>query len=165
VIEPTTQTITTALALARSPLLGFLPGEGQPALVSLDAAPPPEQAIGRIYSLSTDSVFGRMLAEGYLIRAVYTARTSGGLQLVRFYQGAAGEVGAYLRWQAQWLQSAPQTLRIGGRNLPAWQAIDRDSGTAWLLFELDGTLIAVESPTPELLPVLAQLQPIGTAAP
>lgn len=165
VIEPTTQTITTALALARSPLLGFLPGEGQPALVSLDAAPPPEQAIGRIYSLSTDSVFGRMLAEGYLIRAVYTARTSGGLQLVRFYQGAAGEVGAYLRWQAQWLQSAPQTLRIGGRNLPAWQVIDRDSGTAWLLFELDGTLIAVESPTPELLPVLAQLQPIGTAAP
>ena len=60
------------------------------------------------------------------------------------------------------------TKRVhGGQRNPSarWQVSDRDSGTAWLLFELDGTLIAVESPTPELLPGLAQLPPIGTTAP
>ena len=73
----------------------------------------------------------------------------------------AGEtLGAYLRASAVWSSSSAETFQIGGQPVSGWRVIERSSGAEWLLFELDGTLIAAQSPSDELLAALAQLQPV-----
>ena len=56
--------------------------------------------------------------------------------------------------------SSAETFQIGGQPSSGWRVIERRSDAEWLLFELDGTLIAAQSPSDELLAALAQLQPV-----
>ena len=106
-----------------------------------------------------------MLAEGYATRSVYSASTSAGFQLLRFYQGAASEAAAFLRAQASWGRSERQQITVGGRAIAAWAVTERDTNGTWLIFELEGTLIAVQSPGAELLPVIERLVQLGPGAP
>lgn len=154
-------TLTDTLSLVRSPLIGFAPGSRQAALMSLDVGSPP----GHIQSVfkftnTPNSVFDSMLREGYAIRAVYSVRTINGFQQLRLFQGPVAETAAYLRAHDAWLRSERQQLAIGNRTVEAWTVTERDTQRDWLMFELDGTLLAVQSPGPELLPILKQLVPL-----
>lgn len=158
-------TLTETLKLARSPLFGFAAGQGQPVLVSLNVGPPPGQATSAYAFDESSGLFDRMLAEGYATRSVYSASTSAGFQLLRFYQGAASEAAAFLRAQAAWSSSERQQITVGGRAIAAWEVTERDTNGTWLIFELEGTLIAVQSPGAELLPVIERLVQLGPGAP
>jgi prophage tail gpP-like protein len=65
-----------------------------------------------------------------------------------------------LRASAIWKSSSTVTLDVGGKQVSGWRVAERDTDIEWLVFELDGTLIAAQSPSDELPAMLAQLQPV-----
>jgi hypothetical protein len=80
------------------------------------------------------------------------------MQATNLYQGPEQTLGAYLRGSAAWKTSSATTLQIGGRQVSGWRVTERRGDAEWLLFQLDGTLIAAQSPTNELLAALTQLR-------
>ena len=56
-------------------------------------------------------------------------------------------------------------MQIGDQSIAGWQVTERNSGLRWLLFERDGTLIALEDPTPETLALLGKLQQLDRVTP
>jgi hypothetical protein len=59
-----------------------------------------------------------------------------------------------------WKSSSAATFQIGGKLVSGWRVTERRGGAEWILFELDGTLIATQYPTNELLAELTQLRPV-----
>ncbi len=53
------------------------------------------------------------------------------------------------------------TLDVGGKQVSGWRVAEPRNDTEWLVFELDGTLLADLSRSDELLALLAQLQPVS----
>jgi len=177
---PYSVTITQALDLAQTPLfeLSTAPAEPRtgvitstsqmtltqavsptlPFLNSIIAGPPPN-APGARGNVDDQNVFEQALHDGYAIRFSYTLTAAdGSTQTHNLYEWPAKMLGAYLRASAVWKISGDSTFDIAGKQITGWRVIDRRNNADWLLFELDGTLIAAESPTSELLNALAQLQ-------
>ena len=97
--------------------------------------------------------------------STYRITDTSGLETLSFYQGPAAELGAYLRNAADWTTSTPAPLQVRGQAISGWQVIERNGGLPWLLFELDGTLIAIEKPTAETLALLDRLQRLDVSTP
>ncbi len=153
-----------AIRRARAPFFGFGQGPDQPRLVTIVLGNQPEQ-IQTLWWAIDNSVFNSALNAGYAIYSTYTTTQETGFQTIHFYQGAAKELRAYLRDTADWTDSAAVTLQVGGQTISGWQVIERNGGFPWLLFELDGTLIAIDKVTPDTLPLFEKLQRLDGAAP
>jgi len=156
--------LDVALRRARAPFFGFGQAPGEPQLATIIVGNQPEK-IQTIWFAIDNSVFNRALNAGYAIYSTYTISQEAGLQTIRLYQGTANELGAYLHDSADWSDSVTTTLQVGGQTIAGWQVIERNGGTPWLLFELDGTLIAVEKVTPDTLPLLDKLQRLDRTTP
>jgi hypothetical protein len=132
-----------------------------PFLTSIIAGPPPD-APGSSWDIgNAENVFEQALRDGFAIRFSYTLTAAdGSTQPANLYQWPAKTLGAYLRASAVWNSSAPITLQIGGKPIDGWRISERRGPTEWLLFELDGTLIAAQTPSDELLAALAQLRAV-----
>jgi hypothetical protein len=131
-----------------------------PLLHSIFAGAPAEDPQPLAYSFEAN-VFERALKDGYAIRFGYIITAAdGSTQNPNLYQGSAEVFGAYLRASAVWKSSSAETFQIGGKPVSGWRVIERQNDSEWLLFELDGTLIAAQSPSDELLAALAQLQQV-----
>ena len=76
------------------------------------------------------------------------------------YEGRADLLGTFLRSAAQWYSSSATMVQIGQRQVNGWHVTERRSNIDWLLLELDGTLIAVRTPTPERVAVIGELRPV-----
>jgi len=180
---PSSVTITQALELAQTPLYELstvltttatstitstshisLTNTVQPTppfLNSIIAGSPQDAPGARGHFNDGESVFEQALRDGYAIRFSYTLTAAdGSTQTVNLYQWSAQQLGAYLRASAQWQSSGDSTFDIAGRQVTGWRVIDRRDGSDWLLFELDGTLIAAGPPTSELVNVLAQIKKV-----
>jgi hypothetical protein len=141
-------TNTNALTLTTTP----------PLLNSITAGPPPN-APGSRWNVTDQNVFEQALADGYAIRFTYTLTAAdGGTQSHNLYEWSAKTLGAYLRASAEWKISGGSTFQIGGGPVSGWRVTERSGGAEWLLFELDGTLIAAQSPSVELIDALPHLQ-------
>jgi hypothetical protein len=168
--SPHTVTLTEALGLARTPLFG-MPVEGSASdmltgtatlsatLASIEAGSPPPEAAPRSFT-DEETPFQSALRYGYALRLTYTVRAPEGMPILYLYEGPAKEFGAYLRGTARWASSAPATLDIGGRKIAGWQVTGARKN-AWTLFEIDGTLIAVEYPFDRAAAALATLRRIA----
>jgi hypothetical protein len=156
--------LNVAIRRARAPFFGFGQGPDEPRLVTIVLGNQPEQAQTTWFA-TDNSVFNGALNAGYAIYSTYTISQEAGLQTIRFYQGAANKLGAYLRDSADWSDSTSTTLQVGGQTINGWQVIERNGGMPWLLFELDGTLIAIENVAPDTLPLLDRLQRLDGATP
>jgi len=131
-----------------------------PFLSSIIAGPPPD-APGARGNIDDQNVFEQALRDGYAIRFSYTLTAAdGSTQTANLYQWSAKTLGAYLRASAVWQSSSAETFQIGGKPVSGWRVIERRSHIEWLLFELDGTLIAAQSPSDALLAALAQMQQV-----
>ncbi|HEU5098139.1 MAG TPA: hypothetical protein VFU22_03775 [Roseiflexaceae bacterium] len=180
-VAPSSVTITQALDLVRTPLFE-LPttrelsqtiaitssGELTPTEVVLGAPPwlnsiiagPPPEAAGARWESEQD-VFEQAVKDGFAIRINYTVTDSqGNSTLANFYQGSEQTFGAYLRSSAAWTSSSAETLAIGGKPVSGWRVTQPGRSLEWLLFELDGTLIAVQDTSIELRALLTLLQPV-----
>ena len=94
-----------------------------------------------------ESIFAQALREGFAIQFTYVITDGEQSQKAGMIEGAADTLGAYLRDTARWGSSAPATIRIGTRTVDGWRVTEPQIPSSdWLLFELDGTLIAVEQP-------------------
>ncbi|MBK9715354.1 MAG: hypothetical protein IPO81_29305 [Kouleothrix sp.] len=161
--------ITEALSLATSPLFGLpaapgaAPGEATLSLDQITTGPPPDDPHVHWYS-DQDSVFEHALWDGYALRLSYTLRQGDAAQTVQLYQGQAGALGAYLRDQARWSRSAPESAQVGDRKIDGWRVGARGLSAEWLIFEVDGTLIALENPTIESLAALQRLERIRSSS-
>jgi len=106
-------------------------------------------------------VFEQALHDGYAIRFIYTLTAAdGSSRMVDIYQWPAKTLGAYLRASAVWKSSEAVSLQIDGKLVSGWRVAERRGDAEWLLFELDGTLIAIESPSDDLVAALAHLQKV-----
>jgi hypothetical protein len=102
----------------------------------------------------------RALLDGYAIRLTYGGlNMRDGSPIVQIYEGPAPQLGAYLRATGRWLTSAPVTLKIEGQQVSGWQ-IAGIRGGRWTLFELEGTLIAIEYPFERAAEIAAGLERI-----
>jgi hypothetical protein len=132
-----------------------------PFLNSIIAAPPPDVPGARGDFNDAENVFEQALRDGFAIRFSYTLTAAdGSTQTHNLYQWSAQMLGAYLRASAVWKISGDSTFDIAGKQITGWRVIERRNNADWLLFELDGTLIAAESPTIELLTALTQLRAV-----
>jgi len=172
---PSNVTITQALALAQTPLFELLTAQATgvitntsqvtvtitpPFLNSIIAGPPPN-APGSHWDIDGQDVFDQALRDGYAIRVSYTLTAAdGSTQTANLYQWSAQTLGAYLRASAKWQSSSAVTITIGDKQVHGWRVVERPNDVEWLLFELDGTLIAAESPSDELLAALGQLRAV-----
>jgi hypothetical protein len=157
---PTTRDITQTVAITSSGELS--PTEVllrvPPLLNSIIAGPPPDAPGARWQS--EQDVFEQAVKDGFAVRLSYTITDSqGNSTSPDVYQGAAKTFGAYLRSSAAWKTSSAETLQIGGKPIGGWRVSQRSGGGDWLLFELDGTLIAVQDTSIELRAMLTQLRP------
>ncbi|HJZ50071.1 MAG TPA: hypothetical protein VKE41_23015 [Roseiflexaceae bacterium] len=179
---PSSVTITQALELAQTPLFE-LPtalaeprtivisetGELTPTHVVLGAAPSllsiiagaPPDAPGTRWDNNDQNVFEQALQDGFAIRMSYSiADADGNQQTVSLYQGSEQKLGAYLRSSAVWKSSSAESFRIRGKPVNGWRVIERRGSAEWIMFDLGGTLIAVQYPSNELLAALTRLQPV-----
>ncbi len=174
---PYSVTITQALDLAQTPLFALSTAPGTSAITSTSQvtltkaarltppflnsiiAGPPPNAPGARWDIDNQDVFEQALKDGFAIRFSYTLTSADGrTQMCNLYQWSAKTLGAYLRASAVWKSSSAETFQIGGKPVSGWRVIERRGDAEWLLFELDGTLIAAQSPSDELLAALAQIQ-------
>jgi hypothetical protein len=153
-----------AIRRARAPFFGYDQAPNEPRIHTIVLGNQPEQTQTLWFAID-NSVFNRALNAGYAIYSTYMITHETQFEMIRFYQGAANELGAYLRDSADWAESTAANLQVGGQTIAGWQVIERNGGTPWLLFELDGTLIAVEKVTPDTLPLLDTLQRLNRATP
>jgi phage-related tail fiber protein len=176
--EPHSVTITEALQLAQTPLFelsttsavsgtsaitstSVVTHTTPPFLNSIMAGPSPDATGSRRDIYQAENVFDQALHDGFAIRFSYTlTAANGSTQTVNLYEWPAKTLGAYLRASAEWNRSEAATLEIGGKQINGWRVIDRRSATEWLLFELNGTLIAAQPSSVELLNALTHLQPV-----
>jgi hypothetical protein len=168
--SPQTVTLTEALGLAQTPLFG-LPGESDVSaaltgtatlsatLSSIEAGAPPREEMPR-WLVDEETPFQSALSFGYALRLTYTVDAPADAPILYIYEGPAKEFGTYLRGTARWTSSVAVMLDIGGRTIPGWQVTGEPDG-AWTLFEIDGTLIAVEYPFDRAAAAIATLQPIA----
>ncbi len=151
-----TNAITSTSQVTRTNALRPTP----PFLNSIIAGPPPN-APGSRWNIDDQNIFEQALGDGFAIRFSYTLTADdGSTQTHNLYQWPAKTLGAYLRASAEWKISGDSTFAIAGKQITGWRVIDRRNNADWLLFELDGTLVAAESPSVELLDALAQLRPV-----
>jgi hypothetical protein len=151
---------TSAITSTRQVTLTDTARPTPPFLNSIIAGPPPN-APGSRAGIDRQNVFEQALSDGFAIRFSYTLTAAdGSTQTANLYQWPAKTLGAYLRASAVWKSSRAETLEIDGKQVSGWRVIERQNDAEWLLFELDGTLIAAQSPSDELLAALAQLQPV-----
>jgi len=175
---PYSVTITQALALAQTPLFQFptaavtetaamtstsqVTSTTVALLDSIMAGPPPNVPGSRWNISNAGNVFEQALRDGFAIRFSYRlAAADGSSQTVDLYQWPAQTLGAYLRGSAVWRSSEAAIVEIGGKQVGGWHVIERSNDAEWLLFELDGTLIAVDSTSPEMVSALAHLQKVN----
>jgi hypothetical protein len=163
VLEPSS--LAAAAQRARSPLLGFGTAPDAPQLQSIYVPGPPNSPQITYLGSDNTSAFGAALNSGYAILSAYNISTTTGVEALMFYQGAAPELRAYLRSSAIWSDSGPTTVQIGDQAIAGWRVAEPSSNLIWLLFELDGTLVAVVNPSPSALAVLGQLQRVDVSAP
>jgi hypothetical protein len=156
--EPYEVTITGTLELARTPLFVFAPGG--PALLTKIEAGPPEEAIPRTWFENPDDPFDMALRRALALRFTYVVTDASSMQMVRLYEGPAREFGGYLRSLARWRSSTRLSAVVAGRAIQGWQVSTYVNGLPWTVFEIDGTLIALEYTLPESLALLEQLQPL-----
>jgi hypothetical protein len=172
-----TITLTEALGLAQTPLFGLPPGGGASdtltstttlsatamfsvTLLSIETGAPGQEELPRWY-IDGEPPFQSALRSGYALRLTYRVRSPESTRNLYIYEGLAETFGAYLRGTARWTSSTPITLTIDGRTIAGWQVTDRPSST-WALFEIDGTLIAVENPYDQSTPLIAALRRIAS---
>jgi hypothetical protein len=179
-----TITLTEALGLVRTPLFGLTSNAGEvppgpdsltetttpssatltdtatlsTTLWTIEAGTPPSQAVPRIL-LEGETPFQGALYYGHALRLTYRVHAPVGAAIAYIYEGSAQEFGAYLHGMARWTSSTPVTLTIDGRTIAGWQVTSEPSG-AWTLFEIDGTLVAIEYPFDQSAPVIAGLRRI-----
>lgn len=150
-------TLEEVLQLAESPVLGFAPGAGKPELQGFETPNAPPSAESTPF-ISGGNVFENIALAGYAFLSTYTITATDGTQLLSFYQGPAREMVANLKVQGVWNSSVLQPITIGDQTVQAWDVIDMAQGRHWLLFEYEGTLVAVQDADIRLWPVLAGLE-------
>src|SRR5262249_30006015 len=96
------------------------------------------------------------LRYGFALRLTYSVRAAEGAPILYLFEGPANVFGAYLRGTAHWASSARVTLNVAGRAISGWR-VTGGQGISWILFELDGTLIAVDYPSEESAAVITRL--------
>jgi hypothetical protein len=161
-----TATLTEALALARSPLFGLMP-----AVLAASGAPTSTTALTATLdsitvgipqpagpSLFDDAVIRSALRGGSAIQLSYTIKEPAGWPILYLYEGPASSFGAYLRATTHWSSSAPIAVQVGDRAIAGWQVTTPQDSTTWTLFEIDGTLIAVEYPPDKAPTIIAGLR-------
>ena len=147
------------LQFAESPVLGFTPGPGRPEFHAFEIPNASPSASDLPFSPGSN-LFEDIALSGYALLSTYTISATDGAQELSFYQGPAREMAANLKALASWNSSVAQPLTIGDQTVQAWDVIDMNASPSrhWLLFEYQGTLVAVQDAVPNLLPVLAGLE-------
>ncbi|HEX5691989.1 MAG TPA: hypothetical protein VFX76_18370, partial [Roseiflexaceae bacterium] len=170
-VDPTLRTITLGEALAESqtPLFGLPTTPTSPSatlsntlfltatLRSVEAGLPNRDGPE---SFNFDTVPAHALQHGYATRLTYDVALQDDSTEVVLYEGPANVFGPYLRATARWQSSTPTVLRVGERDVPAWQVAGMQGGR-WTLFEVDGTLIALELPFERADAAAALLEPLA----
>lgn len=148
--------ITEALSLVPSTL--FVLPNSAPA--SIYAGANPNQP--RVNQSSSDtSIFDLAMVNGYAIRFTYAITQADLVLEQRVFEGPSATLGAYLRDNARWIGSAPIKLNVGGRAIDGWSVTSpADPSFGWLLFEQNGTLVAVEQSTRILPSLIQELRPV-----
>jgi hypothetical protein len=157
--SPRAISLAEALDRARTPLFGLpdagstlraAPGaSGTPTataelsatLTAIEAGAPPNGPV--VHQPDDQAALLGALRDGYAMRLTYALGRPDSAPPLYLYEGPARELGAYLRATARWRGSAPLTVQVGGRPVAGWQVTDRNADR-WTLFEVDGTLIAIE---------------------
>ncbi len=122
--------------------------------------PPPEGPM--LSFISWETPFQGAVRDGYATQLTYSVMQPAGWPILSLYEGPANRFGAYLRATANWASSTPIALQVGDRTIDGWQVTSVDGTKTWTLFELDGTLIAVEYPPDKAPIVIAALRRIVT---
>ena len=151
-----TVTLTEAVQLAQTPFWR-IPSDEQVRLTQIETGMP-----GSMFR-NSDDIFESAIERGMATRSRYELQTPEGIRVLYLYQGSAQQFGGLLRAQARWQRSQPVQLRAAGREVSGWEVTSPTGlyGLQWTLFELDGTLIAVNRPAAEIdQNLLDRLQPI-----
>lgn len=149
-----TVTLSDALDLVPTTLWQLPPGTGA-ELQQVEAG-----ASDNRFRVGFATIFEDALARGLVVRLRYRVSQTAARQL-DVYQGPAQKFGDFLRARATWADSRPVQLRVGARDVNGWQVTTRENGTTWTLFELDGTLLALNAALDEQIrPLLEQLAPV-----
>jgi hypothetical protein len=141
--------ITPEQALQRnpSPLFGLVDPSVLAVPMDIEAGPP--LGTPRIPQISGENlVFAQALQEGAALRFSYAISDTLGQRIVQIYEGSTATFGGYLRDYARWQGSAPITLTIGDKPVEGWAVSVQAAAPNWVLFELNGTLIAMSTPLP-----------------
>jgi hypothetical protein len=70
----------------------------------------------------------------------------GGSSTLLLYQGSRERFGAFLRAQAAWRASAAASFELGGQQVQGWSVIPEGSDDAYIVADVDGTVIAFATP-------------------
>lgn len=109
----------------------------------------------------SDNVFEDAFSQGFAVRFTYGPPDGDTNRLAQtLYVGDAEQFAAYLRTRREWRLSFPRTVIINARVVEAWE-VSTDETTYWTLLELDGTLIVLDTSTPERRARLDQLRVVG----
>ncbi|MBC8161610.1 MAG: hypothetical protein H7Z42_10370, partial [Roseiflexaceae bacterium] len=151
-ISTTEISFTQAISIVTTPLWHLPPSENE----ELRGIYGTEQPIP--WGVSGEP-FDTAVSRGLAVQLVYSPPISDSVRLAQtLYVGEAEKLGAFLRLDRHWRNAEPVALRVDGRSVSGWQVSQRDD-ERWTLFELDGSLVAVDSSTPEREARIARLLP------
>lgn len=149
--------LASALQRAQSPLFGFAPGDRDAELLGIEASPT-LQSLQPPVSFSDEELFEQMVFDGIAIRSTTMVTTTAGENmLLTLFQAPAEQARAFLRDQTRWASSEPTRLQIGERSVDGWLVRTQALRRPWLLFELDGTLLATPNPSEDGQAALGRL--------
>ncbi|GAB4202453.1 MAG: hypothetical protein OHK0022_25680 [Roseiflexaceae bacterium] len=157
--------ISPEQALERVPTgLWVLPVTGAPdAPVQLQAIEVVSVQPNPRYTYRLEDPFSYALEQGLAVRFTYQFFNTASGQMIgtnAIYQGSDTELGAYLRSSGHWLSAAPTEISVGDRRVEAW-ALSNLNNEPWLIFTLDGTVVAMEGRSVARAFAAEALQPLA----
>lgn len=154
---PVALDLAAVLGRAQSPVFGFAPDDPDANLLGIEGSPAP-QVLQPPVRFSEEELFEQMVFDGIAIRSTsIVTTTAGDTMLLTLFQAPAEQARAFLRDQTRWSSSELARLEIGQRSVDGWLVRTRALGRPWLLFELDGTLLAAPNPSEAVQAALGRL--------
>jgi hypothetical protein len=128
--------------------------------MAIEAAPPDQEDIN--WFIDPLTPFDTAVQRGLALRFTYMITATDGVSplMMRIYQGPAAQLGDYLRAVTRWQTSEPLQVDVAGRTIDGWKIVTWENGLSFILVEVDGTLLALETVTPEEQAMLALLRPL-----
>ena len=144
-------TLTEAITRSTTPLW-YIPPDDVNVLRTINSVDTPS------WGRWSSDIFDRAVNGGLAIQLVYAPPISDTNRLSQdIYVGEASRFAAFLRLNRSWQSAAEALLVLDGRNLRGW-TVTTAEGETWVLFEIDGSLVAIDASTPERAARIGLLQ-------